>query len=223
VSRVSVMWLGLGALVGGVMLVLSPVSAGATLRQTPMPGNLLFQDDFATYSHRWRTDESPKAAVAYRDDSLNMRVVSPGVSIWSVPDFDLNVASYSVEVTAEVRGGSPDSMFGLVLHYTNDDDFYALVVALDGTWLWLRYQDDEWVDLTPSGAAPFARVGEEPAVHLRVDVMGERVALWLDGEPVGDVMLDGAGTGRVFGLITRAGRGYVDVSFDDFVARAIVE
>ena len=222
-SRASVMWLGLGVLVYGGMLLLSPVTAGAVLRQTPTPGNLLFQDDFATYSHRWQTGESPKAVVEYLDDGLHMQVVSPGVSIWSVPDFDLNLATYSVEVTAEVRGGGPDSMFGFVLHYANDSDFYALVVALDETWQWLRHRNDEWIDLTPSEAARFERESERPVVHLRVDVSGDQVTLWVDGEPVGEVTLDGVGAGRIFGLTARAGRGYIDVSFDDIMARAIVE
>ena len=53
---------------------------------TPAPhGNTLFNDDFATQSHRWDESTSPKASVAYRDEALDLRVVSPGVGIWPCP------------------------------------------------------------------------------------------------------------------------------------------
>ncbi len=60
----------------------APVRAEGELTATPTStpqGVILFEDDFATYSGRWRESEIPKASVAYSDEALVMRVVSPGV------------------------------------------------------------------------------------------------------------------------------------------------
>jgi hypothetical protein len=201
----------------------APVRAEGELTATPTPrGVTLFEDDFATYSGRWRESESPKASVAYRDAALVMRVVSPGVYSWSVPDFDAALRDYRVEVTADVRGGSADSLVGFVLDHQDDEHFYALLTTTQGEWVFLRRQGNAFEDLTPPDAVPLDLTPNDKALRLRADVIGAEVSLFIDDQRVGRVAVTDGLSGADFGLITRAGRGYVDVSFDDFVVTAIV-
>jgi hypothetical protein len=201
----------------------APVRAEGGLTATPTPrGAILFEDDFATYSGRWRESESPKASVAYRDAALVMRVVSPGVYSWSVPDFDAALRDYRVEVTADVRGGSADSLVGFVLDYQDDEHFYALLTTPQGEWAFLRRVGSAFEDLTPPDAVPLDLTPDGGPLRLRADVAGAEVSLWIDDQPAGSVTATDELSGGPFGLITRAGRGYVDVSFDDFVATAII-
>jgi hypothetical protein len=186
---------------------------------TPAPrGNVLFEDDFATYSRRWREQRSPKATVAYRDSALNMRIVSPGVSVWSVPDFTTTLEDYSLAVTAKVNGGSPDVLFGFVLDYRDDRHFYALMVTQGGEWRFVQYESGVWIDLTPPDAVPIERESGSATARLRVEVMGDTVTLLVDDRLVTRITVrPGETSGSTFGLIARAGRGFVDVSFDDVV------
>jgi hypothetical protein len=199
----------------------SPIEPSST--STPVPtltprGNVLFEDDFATYSRRWREQKSPKASVAYRDSALNMRVVSPGVSVWSVPDFATRLEDYSISVTATLNEGSRDALFGFVLDYQDDQHFYALMVTRHGEWHSAQQEDSTWIDLTPPDPVPVRRALDSATVRLRVDVTGDTFTLFVDDRPVATVTAEnGDASGSNFGLIARAGRGFVDVSFDDMV------
>jgi hypothetical protein len=207
------------------VLFAAPVRAQARflLTATPAPrGVILFEDDFVTYSGRWQEKTSPKASVFYGEAALNMRVVSPGVFVWSVPDFDTILRDYRVEVTADFRGGSADSRLGFVLDYQDEEHFYALLATPSGEWQFLRRQGIEWVELTPPDAVPLVRETDGVFVRLRVDAVGDTLTFWMDGQPAGRVTVEDSLSGEDFGLIARAGRGYVDVSFDDFVVTAIV-
>jgi hypothetical protein len=207
------------------VLISVPVRAQARnlLAATPAPrGVILFEDDFVTYSGRWQEKTSPKASVLYGEAVLNVRVVSPGVFAWSVPDFDTILRDHRVEVTVDFRGGSADSRFGFVLDYRDDEHFYALLTTLPGEWQFLRRQGIEWVDLTPPDAASLAQEADGALIRLRVDVVGDTLTFWIDGQPAGRVIVGDALSGANFGLIARAGHGYVDVAFDDFVVTVIV-
>ncbi len=203
----------------------APVRAEGELTATPTStpqGVILFEDDFATYSGRWRESESPKASVAYSDAALVMRVVSPGVYSWSVPDFVAALRDYRVEVTADVQGGSADSWLGFVLDYQDDEHFYALLTTTQGEWVFLRRQGNDFEDLTPPDAAPLDQTADNGPLRLRADVIGAEVTFWINDQQAGSITVTDGLSGAPFGLIARAGRGYVDVSFDDFVVTAVV-
>ncbi len=210
--------------IAAVLLALVP-AAGA-LQGTPTPPPVVFfQDDFATYSHRWLESESPKASVAYRSGALNLRVVSPGVGVWSVPDFDTALDNYRIETTVTVNGGSADSVIGFVLASQGNDRFYALGATVPGDWRLLFYENGAWTDLTPGTktAARSTRNTDDMPFVLRADVTGETLALWINDRPGGQVRLDEPMHGGVFGLFARAGRGYIDVSFDDVTVTELTE
>jgi hypothetical protein len=112
-------------------------------------------------------------------------------------------------------------LFGLVLDYQDDDNFTP-DDHVAGRMAVARRQNDEWIDLTPPDAVPLERETDEPVIRLRADVIGGTVTFFIDEQAAGRVTVEEDLSGAVFGLIARAGRGYVDVSFDDFVVTAWV-
>lgn len=199
-----------------IVVAVGPVSVQAQATGTP-EGNVLFEDDFATYSSRWQEKNTPKASAIYQEGALRIEVRSPGVYAWSVPDFNTLLADYRVEVAATFEGGSLDSWLGIMIDYVDDAHFYALMVGIDGRWRWLFHQETEWIDLTPDDAEPVAWMAQVSSFRLHVEVMGDRVALWIDDEPAGEVEIDRKSARGIFGLIVRAGHGYADVRFDDML------
>jgi len=214
--------------VWSLLLVLSPVHAGQvssvtpTPTGTPLPENVLFHDDFSTYSGRWTTQTSPKASAEIEDGTLNLRVVSPGVSVWSVPDFDEEMDQYRIQVTVQVNEGSADSFFGLVLQYQNENRFYALIVSPAGDWLFLQRDHDSWVDRTPTHVTPLELEADQP-YEIEVECRDQTFTLMVNGLLAAEVPTEDVPFGNGFGLIAQAGKGYIDASFDDMIVTAVLE
>mgnify|MGYP005851479577 CR=1 FL=1 len=185
------------------------------------PEILLFADDFATYSGRWTEAETAKAVVAYHDQALHIRVVSPGVAAWSLPDFRLVSAAFRVRVAVRFREGSDDGLSGLVLDYGGEDGLLAVAISRGGDVRVLRRQGDAWSDQTPAEFSRATSERFEGLVMLRVDVRGDALKVFLNDVPVGEMPLDQPLRGSALGLMARAGRGYVDVTFDDFAVIAL--
>jgi hypothetical protein len=190
---------------------------------TPADDADLFRDDFETYSNRWTQHESPKASVKYDEGALHARIVSPGVAVWSVPDFEVPLQDYRVEVDVQFLDGSIDSQFGFVLDYVDDDDFYALIATLDGGWLFMQQDSGEWVDLTDDQDETFETVEVEsgaPVIRLAAEIIDGSLKLYLDDQLLGSMVAESLSDG-MFGLFARAGKGYTDVVFDNIVVTDI--
>ncbi len=196
--------------------------AETTVTATPAP-ILLFADDFGTYSGRWRESVSAKATVAYRNEMLQMRVVSPGVAVWSVPDFQAPLTDFSIQVMVRFNAGQPDGQGGILFDYADDEHFSAVLLSAEGKVHVLVRDGQQWRELaSPEELSSAFRFGE--AVPVQVHRVGAedgiRLTVIVAGEPAAEFTLPAVGEGRSFGLIARAGRGYVDVSFDDVVVVA---
>jgi len=219
----SVLWLGL-TWIGALRPASAELNSGGAVvataqTQPPQVGNRLFMDDFATESGRWNQSASPKGTAAYQGEVFNVRIVSPGVSLWSLPDFWVERATYYVETTVAVNHASPDSWFGVVVGYASEADFYAFLLSGSGQWRVARRDGGDWVDLA-AGDAVLPQIGDGAAplvlaAALTDDDAGARLTLYVDGAQVGQVPVDGLPAPSGFGVMAQAGRGYVDVTFDD--------
>ncbi len=219
----SVLWLGvtwIGAL--GDASAADSLSEVARGLQTspPQVGNRLFVDDFSTESGRWSESLSPKGTAAYQDEAFHVRIVSPGVSLWSLPDFRVERPAYIVEASVVMNHASPDAWFGVVVGYVSERDFYAFLLSGGGDWRVVRREGDDWVELTrvEAGSAGSGDGSIGPrnlAATLVEDGPDTRLILYVDCEQVGQVAVDGLPAPSGFGVMAWAGRGYVDVVFDD--------
>ena len=215
--------LGVGVVALGLLMPMGAALGGDTPTPTAS-ANVLFRDDFATYSGRWQEQETPKASVAYQDGALVLRVVSPGASVWSVPDFALPLERYTLQTRVTVRADSDDAAVGYVFGYAEDAPFWAFLVNVAGDWQVLRRDGKAWQDVTPDDAEPLTRDPRRTTLTLRADVQPDTVRFWVDGQRVGVLQLDAdAWQGTGFGLIARAGHGRVDAAFDAVSVRALDE
>ena len=203
-----------------------PVSATGTAQQTSTPSPIVFfQDDFATYSHRWMESKSPKASAVYGSGVLDLRVESPGVGVWSLPDFDVALPEFQMKAAVTVNGGSTDSVAGFVMGYQDTASrgvsFYEVGATPQGEWRLFFYDDGDWDDLTPEADVTPDPATEADTITLRVAVSGDEFRVWIDDRLAGEIRCPLAESG--FGVFARAGRGYVDVSFDDVMVTELIE
>ncbi|MBN1681542.1 MAG: hypothetical protein JW966_14780 [Anaerolineae bacterium] len=189
------------------------------LKQTATPGQqdvVIFSDDFSTYSNRWQLQESPKALIVYREGTLYMNVTSPGVSVWSLPDFHVPLVDYTADVTIDLRDGSPDSMAGFVLNFEAEDSFLTFVTTAQGDWRVFHHSGPDWVDMTPAEHVSAVQKATDSPLWLRVKSTGDVLTFVIDGQVVGELSQMGLPTGE-FGLVALAGKGFIDVAFDDVI------
>lgn len=172
---------------------------------------VVFHDDFDTYSRRWEEVASAKSSVAYRAGVLTMQVVSPGVSVWSRPDFVLPAGAYTLHVGFTFRRGGLDSAAGCLLAGHEGASLIAFLVTRSGEWAIEQLSDGVWQTLM-AGSVARDLAGRE--VDLRVDFDQGSAALWIDGLLAGRIRLQGEMPVTGLGLIARAGRGYVGVDFE---------
>ncbi len=204
--------------VGTIFLLLFQTS-GPSGQGSEYQGNILFQDDFSTYSRRWRVEETAKTLVEYRDEALSLSVFAPGVSVWSVPDFEMDTTTYEIEVTADFRNGNDDSSFGLVLNYADDDQFYIFALTPNGTWRFEQRDGAEWIDLTPLDTEPIEMAAFPVSLHATV--IDYRYTFWVDEQYAGEIQLQDSPKSNQFGVITLTQKGYSDVTFDDMLVTTI--
>ncbi len=218
-------WGVFGALIVALGLLMPMgVALGGNTPTPTATANVFFQDDFATYSGRWQEQETPKASVIYRDDALVLRVVSPGASVWSVPDFALTLENYTLQTRVTVTADSDDAAVGYVFGYAEDAPFWAFLVSVRGDWQVLRRDEKAWRDVTPDDAEPIERDPQQTTLDLRADVCADTVTFWVDGQRVGVLQPDvEAWQGAGFGLIARAGHGRIEAAFDVISVRALAE
>ena len=208
----------------GLLMPMGVAWGGNTPTPTATAANVFFQDDFSTYSGRWQVQETPKASVAYEDGALVLRVVSPGASVWSAPDFALPLESYTLQTRVTVTADSDDAMVGYLFGYAEDAPFWAFLVSVRGEWQVLRRDEKAWQDVTPDDAEPVARDPQQTTLALRADVQPDAVSFWVDGQRVGVLQPDAeAWQGAGFGLIARAGHGRVEAAFDAISVRALAQ
>lgn len=220
-----------------LMVAMLPVSTAAgeasqqsdqwlTPTMTPPPGEIVvFEEDFATYSNRWSESESPKSSVAYRDGALVLRVVSPGVAVWSLPDYTLALDTYTLQTTVAFQGGSADSWFGCVLAGDREDNFHAFLVSAEGDWQFVRHDQGEWIDLTPEDAERVTLLDDKASnpVTLQIDVIPRTIDFWINDYYVGSVTAEDEWQASGFGVIARAGHGYVEAAFKTILVSEFAE
>ncbi len=191
---------------------------------TPVPPALtipriFFEENFGTYSGRWQLIESPKARVMYANEALRMQVTSPGFAVWSMPDFYTSLHDYRITVVVHIARGTPDARFGVVLDYRSDDLFWAVMFTENREWTIVERTATSWATAKSGKLAWSPEVFDQidRTYQVSVDVQGNTVKLFLEGELVAETLMDRTLAGGRWGLIAQAGHGYLDLSFDDVI------
>lgn len=174
-------------------------------------GNILLQDNFSTRSNRWSLEKTAKLSIEYRNEQLQMKIISPGVAAWSVPDTDLRLSHYRLTVYASVLDSSPQSAVGVIFNVQDEQNFYLLEAQPEGKYA-LRIVEDG----VPR-KIPLAQGGLAPAEEFYFDltIVDGEFTFTINDAPLPTVQDDAFRQG-IFGLYARAGRGLVQVAFDDF-------
>lgn len=175
-------------------------------------GNRLFIEDFTTLVNRWDRLQTAKYSADYKDFGFQFDIRSPGFPVWSLPRTTFDLDRYYIDVNAAIMPDSaPDSFVGVTLNYQNEDNFYVFGVSPSGTFEVRAWDDGAWAD-DPLIEGEFEitdtirlQIEDNQGIFV-VGINGERLASFENNDL----------SGGHFGLFAQAGRGILQVSFDDY-------
>jgi hypothetical protein len=207
VSRVIVVILVIGVLlgVGGY-----PVSA----QDEEDAVHVWFREDFSTRANRWRLFDVGKAGVSYDQSTLKLRADPANYALWSVPDTDLKLERYDIEVTAKLVTGEADARVGVIISYRSDNDMLVVAVSRQGDVFLGRYYFGIWSNVIPPSRIKF---DAEKTITLRAVIDNNHaLRMFVNEQPAGQTTIKNFRASS-FGLFALSGRkGGIHVAFSRF-------
>jgi hypothetical protein len=196
-------------------------SLSACAGATPPPGaqNAAFFDDFSNSSSGWTQVVDENGTIGYGKDYYHISVNQPGMLLLANPGKSFS-GDVSIEVDARKISGSDDNYFGVLCHYQNPDNYYALMITSDGYAGIAMRQDGQ--DILISPGLKFLKMDGintgNKVNHIRADCIGETLTLFANGKQV-SLAYNNNLSGGDTGLVVRSGRleGGVDIRFNNFI------
>lgn len=182
----------------------------------PQSGNILFQDDFSDPSSGWKRATTTKGQTDYADGVYRIFVNELNLDIWSMPGGDFG--DVRIEVDALKVGGERDNRFGIVCRAVSVDSFYTFIVSSDGYYGIGKINGQSYRLIGMDALQPSQAIRLGTALNrLRADCIGDRLALYVNGEKLAEVQDDefpNGDVGLIAGSYQSAG---TDIRFDNFV------
>jgi hypothetical protein len=203
----------LAVLVIGVVslaIVGHPVSA----QGEETTAHVWFREDFSTRANRWRLFDVGKAVVSYDQSALKLRADPANYALWSVPDTDLKLERYDIEVVAKLVAGDNDARVGVIVSYRNDNDMLVVAVSRQGNVYLGRYYFGIWSDLIPPTRI---KLNADQSITLRAAIDNDHaLRIFVNDQAAGKTTIKNFRASS-FGLFALSGKkGGVHVAFSRF-------
>jgi hypothetical protein len=166
--------------------------------------SLPFIDTFSNTMGGWGNESSESSGREYRDGEYALWLAEPQqMKVCWAPLSDRCPETFAVETTAYRRFGGDDAAYGIRWGLDNDN-FYVLLVRVDGSYAIRWLKDDQWqTDFVPWTRSTAVNQGT-PANRLRIVVSGDRAAVEVNRVHLGIITLPMKGPYRV-GIVGESG------------------
>lgn len=176
-----------------------------------------YTDDFRRASDRWPTSDGSDGSIAFRDRGLSFQVKSPNYALWSDNKevAALNPGDMLVEADATSNGGQPNDTYGLMVRYTDSDNFYFFGISNLNTFSFWRVLKGQWTKLQDWTQDDAILSGEGVTNRLSVLAQGDAFTLLANDTPlavVTDATHPAGGVGFYVQTYDQPG---LDVTFDN--------
>jgi serine/threonine-protein kinase len=186
---------------------------------TPLgpPGAVILEDSFDNAESGWRQYEDLGGGADYGDGLFRIWVDEVLTDYVSTPGHDLH--DVRLTVSTFKAGGPDDNDFGLICRYTDDANYYALLISSDGFAGVMLMEDGvrSWPQhegmLSSEAIVQGASVNE-----ITGECIGDHLALHVNGQLVADVRDSTFASGDVGLIAGTFEEGGVEIHFDNFAA-----
>lgn len=179
-----------------------------------LPATVLFEDDFSN-KVGWYTAKEDDFSFQFSDGGYLITVNTKESFVWSVRSAGSN--DVVLEVDGARTGGPENGYYGLVCRHKDSENYYAFVVASDGSYGIARNLAGE-IEYLQAGTAPSGVIKDGDQVNrLRADCIGKNLALYANGQKLAEIQdgnFDSGDVGLVAGTQDQEG---MEAWFDNFV------
>lgn len=181
-----------------------------------LSSNVLFQDDFSNSSSGWDRVDEAGGLTDYADGVYRMVVNEENSDIWANPGLNFN--DVHIEVDATKVGGDDNNDFGLICRYMDTENFYFMIISSDGYYGIGKVVAGDQQLIGSDSMPPSNEINQGNAAnHLRADCVGNKLALYVNGELLAeheDSQFSSGDVGLMAGSFDVAG---TEIHFDNFV------
>jgi hypothetical protein len=194
--------------------------SGCALLELPVaPGDVLFQDDFSRPSSGWDRTQDRAYHSDYTDGVYRIEIHQPATTAWSNPGLDFG--DVQIEVDSVRSAGPDDNAFGVVCRYQDPANYYFFLISSDGFAGIGARRLGSTVLLTGDAMLPSeAILLGSAANHIRVDCVGTRLALLVNGAPVAEAEASDWARGDVGLIASSYAQAGAVIDFDNFTVVA---
>jgi hypothetical protein len=164
-----------------------------------------YADDFSDPDSGWTVWSAAESSGAYAPGGFELVVSVDNWAAWSVDQAIPTLTDFRMEVDATLLGGAPQSSYGLVARYADDQHLYAFEISGQGRYRVTKLQDQRLSALV--GWAASTAIRPAPATNrLAVTCAGAVLAFEVNGQEVARVSDEALQSGQV-GLIASRFKG----------------
>jgi hypothetical protein len=186
----------------------------ATNATPTVPATVLFEDDFANKTG-WYTAQEDDFGFQFAEGGYRIYVNTEDSFVWSVRTAGSD--DVILEVDAARTGGPENGYYGLVCRQEDSENYYALVVASDGSYGIARDLEGE-IEFLQQGTAPSGVIqGGESVNRLRIACNGNTLTLYANGQKLAEVQDNSFDSGDVGLVAGTQDQGGMEAWFDNFV------
>lgn len=201
-----------------------------TVRPTPTPvatatsvlaaGGLLV-DDFADSGSGWETARNDDYALSYSDGQYRVQVVTTEYDVWGAPLAQHQFSDFSLEVEAQQVAGPDEAIYGVMVRYSEGDNFYLFAICSQQSYIVERSDAGEYEVLVRwSDSEAILPAGE--VNRLRVDCLGAAMRFYVNDVELCELTDITYSSGGI-GLLASTFEGdALDVRFDNLQVRPLL-
>ncbi len=199
-----------------VILILSLFLTACQPEPIPLPGDILFEDDFSTGVHQWTSFANEGGLMGYDAGGFRFFIKDAGLNYWSTPG--LRFGDVRVEVDALQYSGPVENRIGLICRHQDDQNFYFFVISADGYYAIGKTKAGAQSLLGQDSMRYSGAIKTGVAInHLRVDCHRSALRFYVNETLVALVEDFDFAEGDVGLLAGTFEEGGLDLLFDDFV------
>lgn len=183
---------------------------------TPVPGVMVYQDDFDDPDSGWDVYNYGDTLALYRDGEYRLAILREDYVAWGNPDPAQDLSDFEIEVDARAVEGPLDNNLGILVRYQDgDENFYWFQISSDGYFAVDRLAGEEWVTVAGWQESTAIRQGLGATNRLKVRCAGDQFTFFANETYLGmvtDGHLESGTIGLAAGTFDEAG---VVVHFDN--------
>ncbi len=206
----------LGAPLALLTLAALACGGGTSTNGTADGPSALYRDDFSDDKSGWCGASDETGSVDYVSGKYVFEVTISDYYTWCIPGEKFD--DVHVEVTAENSGGTPDSTFGLICKYQDEDNFYYAGVDSNGASVIGMYENNENSILDSGEVAGLD--AEAASYKVAFECNNGDLTLSIDGDQELSASDDTFSDGDVGLFVWTAEELPAEIRFDNFVVTA---